>query len=106
MPRKAIYGYERARADIHAAGGSRPPPKGTIMTTQDMARARPEDRALRDIRMQGEKRVFPGPPLALIMRAAASYAIYLMHSPVVSILARVLQPLEPRFSPVVRGAGA
>lgn len=33
---------------------------------------------------------------ALIFLGAASYAIYLVHSPVISILARVLQPLEQR----------
>ena len=65
------------------------------------------------------QRVFVGPPLALIVLAAAmntsqtskghrvldwlaflgaaSYAIYLVHSPVVSILAEVLQPLENRL---------
>jgi exopolysaccharide production protein ExoZ len=34
---------------------------------------------------------------ALIFLGAASYSIYLVHSPVISILARVLQPLEQRF---------
>lgn len=33
---------------------------------------------------------------ALIFLGAASYAIYLVHSPVISILARILQPLEQR----------
>lgn len=62
------------------------------------------------------ERALLGPPLALIALAAAmtpytipnrvtngliflgaaSYAIYLVHSPVISILARVLQPLETR----------
>lgn len=65
----------------------------------------------------GDQRAMLGPPLALIVLAAAmtsysipnrvtdamiflgaaSYAIYLVHSPVVSILARVLQPLDSRF---------
>lgn len=35
---------------------------------------------------------------ALIFLGAASYAIYLVHSPVISILARVLQPLEQRVA--------
>lgn len=63
------------------------------------------------------ERALLGPPLALIVLAAAmmpyrrpdrvtdfliflgaaSYAIYLIHSPVVSILARVLQPLDNRL---------
>lgn len=62
------------------------------------------------------QRVFLGPPMALIVLAAAtipyrkanvftdgliflgaaSYAIYLVHSPVVSVVAEVLQPLDQR----------
>ena len=62
------------------------------------------------------QRVFLGPPMTLIVLAAAtmpyrkpnvftdrliflgaaSYAIYLVHSPVVSIVAEVLQPLDQR----------
>jgi len=75
MPRKAICGYERARADIHAARGSGTPPKGRIMTTQDMARALPEDRAFRDIRMQGDKLVF-----LEVGRAVAALIVVLHHA--------------------------